>query len=90
MAERPKSELSNMISYFTLEANGHRVHGRIGSDQDLEFHHRGPTLGKMLVRAKVFQTNRTKLILFRVRMFSSDVEKESFCPHLYKFLSLVF
>ena len=62
----------------------HHVHGRKGSDQDLEFHHRGPTLGKMLVRAKVFQTNRTKLILFRVRMFSSDVEKESFCPHVYK------
>ena len=93
MADRPESELSDTISSFTVETRrqkNHHVHGRKGSDQDLEFHHRGPTLGKMLVRAKVFQTNRIKLVLFRVKMFSSDVEKESFCPHLYKFLSLVF
>ena len=58
MADRPKSELSNSISYFTLETNGHRARDRKGSDQDLEFHHRGPTLVKRLVRAEVAQANQ--------------------------------
>ena len=58
MADRPKSELSNMISNFTLEANGHRARDRKGSDQDLEFPHRGPTLAKRLLRAEVAQANQ--------------------------------
>ena len=81
MAERPESELFNGISCLTLETKetkNHHVHGRIGSDQDQEFHHRGPTLGKMLVRAKVFQTNRTKLILFRVKCLVLMLKRKVF------------
>ena len=81
MAERPESELFNGISCLTLETKetkNHHVHGRIGSDQDQEFHHRGPTLGKMLVRAKVFKTNQTNSILFRLQFLDLMLKRRDF------------
>ena len=74
MADRPKSELSIKISNFTLEANGHRARDRKGSDQDLEFHHRGPTLAKRLVRAEANRRLEPCSFFFWAKVFSFDVE----------------